>query len=64
MAMRKIYGNVIFPPNAPSVSARLVLIKVHDVSLLDAPSVVISMQRLSNTPIHPFTTVHFFSGRA
>jgi putative lipoprotein len=59
MKTRRIGGNIILPVNAPSVNAKLVVVELHDVSLIDAPSVVISSQQLLDIPIHPLGRISF-----
>ena len=59
MVMRNIFGNVVLPSEAPSVIVRLVLVELHDVSLIDAPSIVISVQQLSDIPIYPSVKLPF-----
>jgi putative lipoprotein len=59
MVIRRIDGNIILPINAPSINARLVIVELHDVSLLDAPSVVIARQQWINVPIGPSNQMPF-----
>lgn len=57
--MRRIHGDLVLPANAPKSVARKVLIEVRDVSLLDAPSIVVASTTLSKVPIQPGGRVAF-----
>lgn len=59
MVTRRINGNIILPINAPSINARLVIVELHDVSLLDAPSVIIARQQWTDVPISPLNQIPF-----
>ena len=47
------------PANAATGAAKLVLIEVRDVSLADAPSVVVAEQRLTNVALKPNGQIGF-----
>ena len=51
--MRTVSGEIVLPANTPAVTAKLVLIEIRDVTLADAPSVVIAEQRLQNISLKP-----------
>jgi uncharacterized lipoprotein YbaY len=57
--MRKILGFVMLPPETPETRAGLTLIEVRDVSLLDAPSVVIAEERLEDVALEPGGAIPF-----
>lgn len=57
--MRIVTGNVVLPANAPSVTAKLVLIEARDVSFADAPSVVVAEQLLTDVPLRPNEQIGF-----
>lgn len=57
--MRTVTGNIVLPAGAPSVTAKLVLIEARDVSLADAPSVVVAEQRLTDVPLRPNGQIGF-----
>ncbi len=57
--MRKVMGFVMLPLDAPETRAGLALIEVRDVSLLDAPSVVVAEERLEDVRLEPGGAVPF-----
>ena len=57
--MRTIKGKIILPDNAPKAVAEMILIEVRDISVLDAPSVVIAQQHLKKVEITPNKGVAF-----
>ena len=57
--MRSVSGELVLPPNAPSVVAALVLIELRDVARQDAPSRVVAEQRLSRVRIEPGKVIPF-----
>jgi putative lipoprotein len=57
--MRKVMGFVMLPLDAPETRAGLTLIEVRDVSLLDAPSVVIAEERLVDVRLEPGGAIPF-----
>jgi putative lipoprotein len=57
--MRLLTGTIALPPNAPSRPAALTLIEIRDVSVADAPSVVVAQKRLSSMVIVPNALVTF-----
>ena len=57
--MRTIKGEIALPDNAPNAVAEMVLIEVRDVSVQDAPSVVIAQQQLKKVKIAPNKKVDF-----
>jgi uncharacterized lipoprotein YbaY len=57
--MRKVMGFVMLPEDAPEARAGLVLIEVRDVSLMDAPSVVIAEDRLDDVGLEPGGAIPF-----
>ncbi len=57
--MRTIKGEIALPDNAPKAVAEMVLIEVRDVSVQDAPSVVIAQQELKKVKIAPNKKIDF-----
>ena len=57
--MRTINGRVILPADTPESDAANVLIEVRDVSLADAPSVVIAQQRLDQVALRSGKAIVF-----
>lgn len=51
--MRQLTGDILLPVNAPSRTAAFVLIEVRDVSVADAPSVVVAQHRLLASELQP-----------
>jgi hypothetical protein len=49
--MRSIRGEIVLPDDAPPIDAGLVVVEVRDVSLMDAPSVVVADWRRDRVPI-------------
>jgi putative lipoprotein len=56
---RPIDGVVRLPADCPALVAARVLVEVRDVSLADAPSVVLARQQLARVPLQPGGTVPF-----
>ena len=57
--MREVTGLVVLPPDAPETRAGLVRSEVRDVSLMDAPSVVIAEDRLEDVALEPGGAIPF-----
>lgn len=57
--MRVVHGNIVLPSDALSLEARVVLIELRDVSILDAPSQVMATQRLEGVPLKPHARIPF-----
>ncbi len=57
--MRLLTGDVVLPANAPVGKAAFVLVEVRDVSVADAPSVVIAQQRIDNVTLRPAGHIGF-----
>ena len=57
--MRTIKGQVILPANAPAVDAGLIVVEVRDVSMADAPSVLVAEERLSHVALRPGGRIEF-----
>jgi putative lipoprotein len=57
--MRIVSGRILLPEDAPESDAADVLIEVRDVSLADAPSVVVAQERLDRVPIGPGEVIEF-----
>jgi hypothetical protein len=51
--MRTIQGHVVFPGDAPKRKAKHVTIELHDASLEDAPSKMLTQTRLKDVAIEP-----------
>ena len=51
--MRRVHGELLLPANAPAGVARKGVIEVRDVSLQDAPSVVVASKSLSKVALQP-----------
>jgi hypothetical protein len=49
--MRSVRGEILLPADAPAVDAGLVLVEIRDISLMDAPSVVVADWRQDRVPI-------------
>ena len=59
MAMRKVFGTIVFPTDAPRVNAQLMRVELLDVSLLDAPSEVFAEVRQSDVLVYPLARIPF-----
>lgn len=57
--MRTVKGHIVLPANTPSVTAKLVIVEARDVSLADAPSVVVAEQRLDDVSLRPNGQIGF-----
>jgi uncharacterized lipoprotein YbaY len=57
--MRSVSGCVVLPPDAPRSTAVLLLVEVRDVSLMDAPSVVVAETRAGDVAIEPGGQIPF-----
>ena len=57
--MRTVSGEIVLPANAPSKTAKQVLIEVRDVTMADAPSVVIAEQQFANVALKPGGRIAF-----
>lgn len=57
--MRRVRGDVVLPPDCERVTAGLVLVEVRDVSLQDAPSVVVAETHMDELPVGPGTRIPF-----
>ena len=51
--MRIVRGTVVLPADAPEGTASLLLVEARDVSLMDAPSVVVAEARLPDVAVQP-----------
>jgi hypothetical protein len=51
--MRTITGQIVFPPNAPKLKVPLITIELHDISVADAPSKMLTETRLKNVSVRP-----------
>ena len=51
--MPSIKGQIVVPANAPRRKAHTITIEVHDISVADAPSKMLSQSRLTNAQIKP-----------
>ena len=56
--MRTVRGSVVVPADAPEGTAWL-LVEARDVSLMDAPSVVVGVTRASDVPVRPGSHLEF-----
>jgi uncharacterized lipoprotein YbaY len=57
--MRNVRGTIVLPPDAPETSAGLLLVEARDVSLMDAPSVVVAELRETDVEIGPGHRIPF-----
>lgn len=57
--MRTITGAITLPANTPATKAGQVIIEVRDISLADAPSVVVAEQRLNEVALKPNGQIKF-----
>jgi putative lipoprotein len=51
--MRSIKGQIVVPADAPKRKAHTISIEVHDISVADAPSKMLSQSRLTNAQVKP-----------
>ena len=51
--MRTVRGSVVVPPDAGDWTARLFIVQVRDVSVMDAPSIVIGEMRAADVAVAP-----------
>ncbi len=51
--MRSVRGHVVFPADAPKRKAALVTIELHDVSLQDVPSKLLTQTKLKDVAVKP-----------
>jgi uncharacterized lipoprotein YbaY len=56
---RRISGEIVFPADATAGTASRVQVEVHDVSMLDQPSVVLAKTELQNVSVGPNVRVPF-----
>jgi putative lipoprotein len=56
---RRISGEIVFPPNAPSGTAARVLLELRDVSMQDEASVVLAKMVLRKVAVGPNARVPF-----
>ena len=59
IGMRRIFGQLVLPSNAPSVCVGSALVELRDVSRADAPSKVLANQRQAGISIHPGARIPF-----
>lgn len=57
--MRTITGHIVFPGNAPRRKARRITVELHDVSLQDAPSKMLTQTLLEDVAIKPGSSAAF-----
>lgn len=57
--MRRVFGELMLPANAPEAVARKIVIELRDVSVLDAPSQVLATATQSKVAIQPGRRVPF-----
>lgn len=57
--MRTVSGAILLPPQAAAGAAKLILIEVRDISLADAPSVVVAELRLRDVALGPGRRIPF-----
>lgn len=57
--MRTVRGTIVIPPDFPETSASLVLAEARDVSMMDAPSVVVAEAPQPNVAIGPGMRIPF-----
>jgi uncharacterized lipoprotein YbaY len=57
--VRTVRGSVVLPPDAPAGVAGLLLVEARDVSLQDAPSVVVAELRRAAVAVHPGGRLEF-----
>jgi putative lipoprotein len=56
---REVSGFVLFPSDAPPAVAPAILVEARDVSIADAPSVVLASVLVSNAAVAPSARVGF-----
>jgi putative lipoprotein len=57
--MRTITGQIVFPSNAPKKKARLITIELHDMSVADAPSKMLTQTRMKDVQVAPNEALPF-----
>jgi hypothetical protein len=57
--MRTIKGQIVIPPNAPKLKARRVTIELHDMSVADAPSKMLTQTHLKDVQVQPNGSLPF-----
>jgi len=57
--MRTVSGDILLPANAPTTKAGQMVVEVRDVSLADAPSVVIAEQQMADVQVRPHGRIPF-----
>ena len=57
--MRTIPGTIVLPPDAPQQTYDRLVVEIRDVSMADAPSVVIAEQTMEDVTIEPNGAVKF-----
>jgi putative lipoprotein len=57
--MKAYKGKIILPANAPSWRAHKIVIEVRDVSLADAPSILIASEKLHDIMLEPGKKINF-----
>jgi uncharacterized lipoprotein YbaY len=57
--MRTIQGAIVLPTNAPRGIGRRVTVEVRDVSVQDAPSIVIARKDLTDVTLEPTGQLNF-----
>jgi len=60
--VRTVRGTILVPPDVPEGRAALVLVEARDVSVMDAPSVVVAEERWTDVPIGPGLRIPFELG--
>ena len=59
MRTRSVFGEVVLPPDAPRVAARVIHVEVRDVTVADAPSLVVAARDLRDVTLSPGAHVPF-----
>ena len=57
--MRTVEGSIVLPADIAPTTARTVLVEARDVSVMDAPSMVVAETRLSDVPVAPGERIPF-----
>ncbi|HTE28720.1 hypothetical protein [Flavitalea sp.] len=57
--MKEYKGRILLPANAPSYRAQKIVIEVRDVSLADAPSILIAKEELHDIMLAPNKKINF-----
>ena len=57
--MKEYKGKILLPANAPSWQAQKIFIEVRDVSLADAPSILIAKEQLNDIKLTPDKKISF-----